>query len=60
MPAGVPRAGIPQHITQTPDYFIFVYPGQGGLIATQTMYRMIPADGRKHTPLQDLDRIVQR
>ena len=55
MPAGVPRASIPQHITQTPTYFIFIYPGQGGLIATQTMYRMIPADGRKHTPLSDLD-----
>jgi hypothetical protein len=34
---------------------MFVYPGQGGLIATQTSYRMIPTDGRKHTPLEDLD-----
>jgi hypothetical protein len=34
---------------------MFIYPGQGGLIATQTMYRMIPTDGRKHTPLQELD-----
>src|SRR5258705_4324143 len=55
MPAGIPRAAIPSYIGQTPAYFIFIYPGQGGLIATQTMYRMIPADGRKHTPLQDLD-----
>src|SRR5438874_2144237 len=55
MPAGIPRAGIPSYIGQTPGYFIFIYPGQGGLIATQTMYRMIPSDGRKHTPLQDLD-----
>jgi hypothetical protein len=55
MPAGIPRAGIPSYIGQTPGYFIFIYPGQGGLIATQTMYRMIPADGRKHTPLEDLD-----
>ena len=55
MPAGIPRAGIPSYIGQTPNYFIFIYPGQGGLIATQTMYRMIPADGRKHTPLEDLD-----
>jgi hypothetical protein len=55
MPAGVPRAGIPSYIGQYPNYFIFVYPGQGGLIATQTMYRMIPADGRKHTPLENLD-----
>jgi hypothetical protein len=55
MPAGVPRGAIPSYIGQMPNYFIFVYPGQGGLIATQTMYRMIPADGRKHTPLEDLD-----
>jgi hypothetical protein len=55
MPAGIPRAGIPSYIAQYPNYFVFIYPGQGGLIATQTMYRMIPADGRKHTPLEDLD-----
>jgi len=55
MPAGIPRAGIPSYIGQFPNYFIFIYPGQGGLIATQTMYRMIPSDGRKHTPLQELD-----
>ena len=55
MPAGVPRAGIPSYIAQFPTYVMFVYPGQGGLIATQTMYRMIPTDGRKHTPLQELD-----
>jgi len=55
MPAGIPRGGIPSYIGQYPNYFVFIYPGQGGLIATQTMYRMIPADGRKHTPLNDLD-----
>src|SRR6058998_2626537 len=55
MPAGIPRAGIPSYIGQFPNYFIFIYPGQGGLIATQTMYRMIPTDGRRHTPLQELD-----
>jgi hypothetical protein len=55
MPAGIPRGAIPSYIGQMPNYFIFIYPGQGGLIATQTMYRMIPADGRKHTPLEDLD-----
>src|SRR5579883_1913000 len=55
MPAGIPRAGMPSFIAQTPTYLIFIYPGQGGLIATQTSYRMIPTDGRKHTPLQDLD-----
>lgn len=55
MPAGIPRAGIPSYIGQLPGHVIMVYPGLGGLIATQTMYRMIPTDGRKHTPLQDLD-----
>jgi hypothetical protein len=55
MPAGIPRAGIPSFIGQAPTYLIFIYPGQGGLIATQTSYRMIPLDGRQHTPLQDLD-----
>jgi hypothetical protein len=55
MPAGIPRAGLPSYIAQMPNHVIFIYPGQGGLIATQTMYRMIPIDGRKHTPLQDLD-----
>jgi hypothetical protein len=55
MPAGIPRGGIPSYIAQMPNHLIFIYPGQGGLIATQTMYRMIPIDGRKHTPLQDLD-----
>ena len=55
MPAGIPRGGIPSYIGQFPNYVIFIYPGQGGLIATQTMYRMIPTDGRRHTPLQELD-----
>jgi hypothetical protein len=54
LPAGIPRAGVPSYIGQMPGYFIFIYPGEGGLIATQTMYRMIPING-KHTPLQDLD-----
>lgn len=54
MPAGIPRAGVPSYIGQMPGYFIFIYPGEGGLIATQTMYRMIPINA-KHTPLQDLD-----
>jgi hypothetical protein len=55
MPAGIPRAGIPSYIGQLPTHLIFIYPGEGGLIATQTMYRMIPTDGRPHTPLQELD-----
>ena len=55
MPAGIPRAGIPSYIGETPNYIMMVYPGQGGLIATQTSYRMVPTDGRKHTPIDDLD-----
>jgi hypothetical protein len=50
MPAGIPRGGIPSYIAQFPNYVVFIYPGQGGLIATQTMYRMIPTAGRKPTP----------
>jgi hypothetical protein len=55
MPAGIPRAGIPSYIGQHPNHIVLIYPGQGGLIATQTMYRVIPTDGRAHTPLQELD-----
>lgn len=55
MPAGVPRMGPPSYISYTPGHLMFIYPGQGGLIATQTSYRMIPIDDRKHTTLQDLD-----
>lgn len=55
MPAGVPRMGVPSYIAQMPNYLIFIYPGQGGLIATATSYRMIPTDGRQHTNLEDLD-----
>ena len=55
MPAGVPRMGVPSYIAQTPTYLVFIYPGQGGLIATATSYRMIPTDGRKHTNIEDLD-----
>jgi len=55
MAAGVPRIGIPNQIGQSPTRLILIYPGQGGLLATQTTYRIIPTDGRKHTPLDDLD-----
>jgi hypothetical protein len=53
--AGVPREGMPSYIVQDPKYIFLLYPGQGHLIATQTSYRMVPLDGRKHTPLEDLD-----
>jgi hypothetical protein len=51
MPAGVPRVGIPGYIGQFPNYLIFIYPGQpaGGA------FRMIPTDGRQHTPLNEVD-----
>jgi hypothetical protein len=54
MPAGVPRMGPPVKIIQTPKEFVFLYispPAQGW----GDQYRDIPADGRAHTPLQDLD-----
>ena len=55
MAAGVPRIGVPSQISQTANAVVFIYPGQGGLLATQATYRVIPTDGRQHTPLDDLD-----
>ena len=55
MAAGVPRIGLPTQIFQTPTMLGFVYPGMGGLLAIQTTFRMIPTDGRQHTPLDNLD-----
>jgi hypothetical protein len=49
MPLGVPRMGPPTKIAQSADELIFLYAGP------QDTYRVIPIDGRKHTPLQDLD-----
>ena len=54
MPGGVPRIGPPAQIVQTPKQLVFLYvspPAQGW----GDPYRVIPTDGRKHTPLQDLD-----
>jgi len=55
MAAGVPRIGVPSQIVQTPKLLVLLYPGQGGLLATQTVFRTIPTDGRKHSDLDDLD-----
>ena len=52
MPLGVPRAGIPTQIAQTPDRLIFLYTNGA---ASPAFYRVIPIDARKHTPLEDLD-----
>jgi len=49
MPQGVPRMGPPVKIVQTETELIFLYAGP------QDTYRVIPIDGRKHTPLADLD-----
>jgi hypothetical protein len=54
MPGGVPRMGAPAKIVQTPTELVFLYvspPAQGW----GDQYRVIPIDGRAHTPLQDLD-----
>jgi hypothetical protein len=54
MPAGVPRMGPPAQIVQTPKEVVFLYvspPAQGW----GDQYRVIPTDGRAHTPLADLD-----
>jgi hypothetical protein len=54
MPAGVPRMGPPAKIVQTPKETIFLYvsPAAEGW---GDAYRIIPTDGRSHTPLDDLD-----
>ena len=54
MPAGVPRMGPPDKIVQTANEMVFLYvaPAARGW---GDQYRVIPLDGRKHTPLQDLD-----
>jgi hypothetical protein len=54
MPGGVPRMGAPAKIVQTPTEVVFLYvspPAQGW----GDQYRVIPTDGRAHTPLQELD-----
>ena len=53
-PGGVPRIGPPAKIVQTPKEIVFLYvspPAQGWGDA----YRVIPTDGRAHTPLDQLD-----
>ncbi len=50
MPGGVPRMGPPAQIVQTPKEIVFLYTQGWG-----DQYRVIPADGRGHTPLADLD-----
>jgi len=54
MPAGVPRIGPPAKVVQTPKEIIFLYVS-GGAQGWGDPYRVIPLDGRAHTPLQDLD-----
>jgi hypothetical protein len=54
MPAGVPRMGPPDKIVQTSKEIVFLYvsPAARGW---GDQYRVIPMDGRAHTPLADLD-----
>jgi hypothetical protein len=54
MPAGVPRMGPPAKIVQTPKEIVFLYIA-GGAQGQGDSYRVIPTDGRAHTPLDDLD-----
>ena len=49
MPLGVPRMGPPMKIVQTSTELILLYAGP------QDTYRIVPMDGRPHTPLQELD-----
>ncbi len=54
MPAGVPRMGPPAKIVQTPTELIFLHVS-GGAQGWGDTFRVIPMDGRSHTPLADLD-----
>jgi len=54
VPGGVPRMGPPAKIVQTPTELIFLHVS-GGAQGWGDQYRLIPIDGRPHTPLQDLD-----
>jgi hypothetical protein len=54
MPPGVPRAGVPAQIIQSPKQLVFLY-AAGGAAGFPATYRIIPTDGRKHTNLEDLD-----
>ena len=54
VPGGVPRMGPPAKIVQTPTELIFLYVS-GGAQGWGDQYRVIPIDGRPHTPLEDLD-----
>jgi len=48
MPLGVPRMGPPNKIVQTPTEMIFLY-------QVRNTFRVIPTDGRAHTPDKDLE-----
>jgi len=54
MPAGLPRMGPPAKIVQAPRELIFLYVAAGATGGGDP-YRVIPTDGRTHTPLQELD-----
>jgi len=52
MPAGVPRMGPPIKIIQLPAEMVFLYTG---LYQNSDTYRIIPTDGRPHTPDDKLE-----
>ena len=52
-PAGVPRAGAPHKIVQTPTEIVFFY--ESGTNEGPATNRIIPTDGREHHPLQTAD-----
>jgi hypothetical protein len=54
MPAGVPRLGPPTQVVQTERSLFLMYVPGGASGATAT-FREVPMDGRKHTPIEDLD-----
>ena len=47
-PLGIPRAGSPRQIVQTPKLLVFLYQIDAGIGDQPGSYRLVPTDGRKH------------
>ena len=48
VPLGIPRAGPPRQIVQTPKLAVFLYQVDAGIGDQPGSYRLVPTDGRPH------------
>jgi hypothetical protein len=48
IPLGIPRAGPPRQIVQSPKVLVFLYQIDAGIGDQPGQYRLVPTDGRKH------------